>query len=101
MKETDTFSIPYTSGSTGKPKGVMLSHRARILNAFTTAVEHGCYTPSDRALGTTPMFHFDGSLQFPSPPSQTAVISAGAMHQRGSDAGAMRDSSGSIAWSNC
>lgn len=67
VKETDTFSIPYTSGSTGKPKGVMLSHRARILNAFTTAVEHGCYTPSDRALGTTPMFHGAGFLNVITP----------------------------------
>jgi long-chain acyl-CoA synthetase len=67
VNERDTFSIPYTSGSTGKPKGVMLSHRARIMNAFATAVEHGCYSPDDRALGTTPMFHGAGFLNVITP----------------------------------
>ncbi len=60
--EHDIFSIPYTSGSTGRPKGVMLSHRGRILSAFCMAAEHGCYSPDDRAIATTPMFHGAGLL---------------------------------------
>ncbi|WP_431282834.1 class I adenylate-forming enzyme family protein [Humitalea sp. 24SJ18S-53] len=60
--EQDIFSIPYTSGSTGRPKGVMLSHRGRILSAFCMAAEHGCYSPDDRAIATTPMFHGAGLL---------------------------------------
>ncbi len=60
--EDDIFSIPYTSGATGRPKGVMLSHRGRVLSAFAMAAEHGCYTPDDRALATTPMFHGAGLL---------------------------------------
>jgi long-chain acyl-CoA synthetase len=60
--ETDIFSIPYTSGATGRPKGVLLSHRGRVLSAFCMAAEHGCYTPDDRAIATTPMFHGAGLL---------------------------------------
>ncbi|CAH1689147.1 Long-chain-fatty-acid--CoA ligase [Hyphomicrobiales bacterium] len=60
--ETDIFSIPYTSGATGRPKGVLLSHRSRVLSAFCLATEHGSYTPDDRAVATTPMFHGAGLL---------------------------------------
>lgn len=62
VAETDIFSIPYTSGATGRPKGVMLAHRERVLSAFAMAAEHGCYSPDDRALATTPMFHGAGLL---------------------------------------
>jgi acyl-CoA synthetase (AMP-forming)/AMP-acid ligase II len=40
----------------------MLSHRCRILTAFAMAAEHACYSPDDRALATTPMFHGSGFL---------------------------------------
>jgi long-chain acyl-CoA synthetase len=62
VAESDIFSIPYTSGATGRPKGVMLSHRGRVLSAFCMAAEHGCYSPDDRAIATTPMFHGAGFL---------------------------------------
>ncbi|MBM3504437.1 MAG: long-chain fatty acid--CoA ligase [Alphaproteobacteria bacterium] len=62
VSEDDIFTVPYTSGATGRPKGVMLSHRCRILTAFGMAAEHACYSPDDRALATTPMFHGSGFL---------------------------------------
>jgi acyl-CoA synthetase (AMP-forming)/AMP-acid ligase II len=62
VDETDIFCIPYTSGSTGRPKGVLLAHRGRVLSAYCTAAEHGCYTPDDRAIAITPLFHGAGLL---------------------------------------
>jgi long-chain acyl-CoA synthetase len=62
VDETDIFCIPYTSGSTGRPKGVQLTHRARVLAAVCTAAEHGCYSPDDRAIAITPLFHGAGLL---------------------------------------
>lgn len=62
LDETDVFCIPYTSGSTGRPKGVQLTHRGRVLAALGTAAEHGCYSPDDRAIAITPLFHGAGLL---------------------------------------
>ncbi|WP_372621926.1 class I adenylate-forming enzyme family protein [Falsiroseomonas sp.] len=67
VSEEDIFSVPYTSGATGRPKGVQLSHRGRVLSAFAMAAEHGCYTPQDRAVATTPMFHGAGFLMAMTP----------------------------------
>lgn len=62
VTEHDIFSVPYTSGATGRAKGVQLAHRGRVLSAYAMAAEHGCYTPNDRAVATTPMFHGAGFL---------------------------------------
>ena len=62
VTEHDIFSVPYTSGATGRAKGVQLAHRGRVLSAYAMAAEHGCYTPRDRAVATTPMFHGAGFL---------------------------------------
>lgn len=62
VTEHDIFSVPYTSGATGRPKGVQLSHRGRVLSGYAMAGEHRCYTPEDRAVATTPMFHGAGFL---------------------------------------
>lgn len=62
VDENDVFCIPYTSGSTGRAKGVGLTHRARVLAAFCTAAEHGCYSSRDRAIAITPLFHGAGLL---------------------------------------
>ncbi|NKC29816.1 class I adenylate-forming enzyme family protein [Falsiroseomonas selenitidurans] len=62
VDERDIFSVPYTSGATGRAKGVRLAHRGRVLSAYAMAAEHGCYTPYDRAVATTPMFHGAGFL---------------------------------------
>jgi long-chain acyl-CoA synthetase len=60
IDEWQAFSIPYTSGTTGKPKGVTLPHRARTLLFYAMAVEYGCYSPDDRALGVAPLCHGAG-----------------------------------------
>lgn len=62
ITEQDIFSVPYTSGATGRPKGVQLAHRGRVLSAYAMAAEHGCYSHTDRAVATTPMFHGAGYL---------------------------------------
>ncbi|MEE8445065.1 MAG: class I adenylate-forming enzyme family protein, partial [Alphaproteobacteria bacterium] len=35
----DTFSMTYTGGTTGLPKGAKVSHHARFVSAYTTAIE--------------------------------------------------------------
>ena len=60
ISETATFCIPYTSGTTGKPKGVLLSHRSRVLTAFATAAEFGCFGPDDDFLAIAPLSHGAG-----------------------------------------
>ena len=60
VEEWDPFCISYTGGTTGLPKGVLLSHRSRSLTFFGMAVEHGCYSPEDRALAIAPLFHGGG-----------------------------------------
>jgi long-chain acyl-CoA synthetase len=67
ISDADVFCIPYTSGSTGRPKGVLLTHRGRVRAACGTAAEHGCYTPDDRALAITPLFHGAGLLALLTP----------------------------------
>ena len=67
INDADVFCIPYTSGSTGRPKGVLLTHRGRVRAACATAAEHGCYTPDDRAIAITPLFHGAGLLALLTP----------------------------------
>jgi long-chain acyl-CoA synthetase len=62
VSDADVFCIPYTSGSTGRAKGVLLTHRGRVRAACATAAEHGCYSPDDRAIAITPLFHGAGLL---------------------------------------
>jgi acyl-CoA synthetase (AMP-forming)/AMP-acid ligase II len=67
VTEHNIFSVPYTSGATGRAKGVQLAHRGRVLSAYAMAAEHGCYSPNDRAVATTPMFHGAGFLMVLTP----------------------------------
>ncbi len=60
LEEWDVFCIPYTSGTTGNPKGCLLPHRSRTTGFYNMAVEFGCYSPDDRALGIAPLFHGAG-----------------------------------------
>ena len=78
--EWSAFSIPYTSGTTGKPRGVVLPHRSRVLTGFCMASEYGCYSPDDKFLAVTPLFHGAG-FSF----AHASVISVGrARSRRGS-----------------
>lgn len=60
VRDSDPFFFGYTSGTTGAPKGVVLSHRARTALTLLYGQEYGCYTASDTALVTTPLYHGAG-----------------------------------------
>jgi long-chain acyl-CoA synthetase len=59
-REGGTFFLAYTSGTTGRPKGAVVGHRARTLLALLHGQEYGCYTPGERHLIATPMYHGAG-----------------------------------------
>jgi long-chain acyl-CoA synthetase len=62
----DPAVILYTSGTTGRPKGAVLTHSNLLWNAQISAELHGL-APTDRLLGTLPLFHSFG---------QTCVLNA-------------------------
>ncbi|MEC7489357.1 MAG: AMP-binding protein [Pseudomonadota bacterium] len=49
-------AMTFTGGTTGEPKGAVVSHTARYVSAWTTALEHHV-TGRDIAGVVTPMFH--------------------------------------------
>ncbi len=49
-------AMTFTGGTTGEPKGAVVSHNARYVSAWTTALEHQI-TGADIAGVVTPMFH--------------------------------------------
>ncbi|MGE0747424.1 MAG: class I adenylate-forming enzyme family protein [Rhodospirillales bacterium] len=59
--EDDPVAMTFTGGTTGLPKGTVVSHRARLASAVTTALEHelsgndvvGVVTPLYHAIGLT------------------------------------------------
>lgn len=55
-RATDVACIIYTSGTTGAPKGAMLTHRAAIAGAVTTAVSLGM-DASDVTIAYLPLCH--------------------------------------------
>lgn len=66
-------AMTFTGGTTGGPKGAVVSHRARLVSAVTTAREHRL-TDRDIAAVVTPMFHAVGLLIW----HQAAVVTGAA-----------------------
>ncbi len=50
------FQLLYTSGTTGAPKGALISHRAKLRQAATHALNLGL-VPGDRVLSALPLSH--------------------------------------------
>jgi fatty-acyl-CoA synthase len=61
LSEDDAFAMTFTGGTTGRPKGAVVSHRARSLSSWTTAVEHEI-TGGDVVGVLTPLYHAMGLL---------------------------------------
>lgn len=58
---TDPLAMTFTGGTTGFPKGAVVSHRARVASAMTTALEHEL-TAADVVGVVTPLYHAIGLL---------------------------------------
>ena len=54
-------AMTFTGGTTGEPKGAVVSHDARYVSAWTTALEHRV-TGEDVTGILTPMFHAVGLM---------------------------------------
>jgi len=59
IAEDDPVAMTFTGGTTGLPKGTVVSHRARIASAATTALEHEL-CGNDVAGVVTPLYHAIG-----------------------------------------
>jgi acyl-CoA synthetase (AMP-forming)/AMP-acid ligase II len=57
----DPVAMTFTGGTTGEPKGAVVSHNARFVSAWTTALEHRV-TGEDITGILTPMFHAVGLM---------------------------------------
>ena len=57
----DPVAMTFTGGTTGEPKGAVVSHNARYVSAWTTAIEHRV-TGEDVTGIVTPMFHAVGLM---------------------------------------
>ena len=58
---SDPVAMTFTGGTTGEPKGAVVSHAARIVSAWTTALEHRVAS-GDVCGILTPMFHAVGLM---------------------------------------
>ncbi len=61
LDPADPVAMTFTGGTTGEPKGAVVSHDARYVSAWTTAIEHRV-TGEDVAGILTPMFHAVGLM---------------------------------------
>ncbi len=59
LAETEPVGMTFTGGTTGQPKGAVVSHRARHISAYTTAIEHEL-TAEDVVATVTPLYHAVG-----------------------------------------
>ena len=57
----DPVAMTFTGGTTGEPKGAVVSHNARYVSAWTTAMEHRV-TGGDITGILTPLFHAVGLM---------------------------------------
>lgn len=57
--ELDAFAIFYSAGTTGEPKGIVVSHRARVLTSYCSAVEWDL-GPGRRTVAVAPLYHGAG-----------------------------------------
>ena len=57
----DPVAMTFTGGTTGEPKGAVVSHTARYVSSWTTALEHRV-TGADVTGILTPMFHAVGMM---------------------------------------
>lgn len=57
----DPVGMTFTGGTTGEPKGALVSHNARFVSSYTTAIEHRV-TGADVTGILTPMFHAVGLM---------------------------------------
>ena len=58
---SDPVAMTFTGGTTGQPKGAVVSHAARQVSAWTTAIEHRV-SGADVTGVVTPMFHAVGLM---------------------------------------
>ena len=61
LDEADPFAMTFTGGTTGLPKGALVSHRARFVSAYSTAIEHEM-RETDVVGVVTPLYHAAGLL---------------------------------------
>ena len=59
VEKNDPYLILYTSGTTGVPRGALYSHRPKMKNTRTKALELGVES-SNRQLQILPLFHIGG-----------------------------------------
>ncbi len=60
LNADDTFAMTFTGGTTGLPKGAKVSHAARFVSAYTTAIEHEVREADTVGL-LSPLYHAMGS----------------------------------------
>ena len=75
----DPYAMTFTGGTTGRPKGALVSHRARFVSSWTTALEHEV-SSADTVGVLTPLYHAMGMtiwLQAAMLAGATAVLLTG------------------------
>ncbi len=59
LHDGEPVGMTFTGGTTGRPKGALVSHHARSVSAWTTALEHEL-AGDDVAAAVTPLYHAVG-----------------------------------------
>jgi acyl-CoA synthetase (AMP-forming)/AMP-acid ligase II len=61
LSPSDPYAMTFTGGTTGVPKGALVSHYARFVSSYTTAIEHEM-SENDVVGVVTPLYHAVGLL---------------------------------------